>query len=232
MAELDKIIQEGFNDAIEPYIDKLYDKFISEMPTNIVAGQAIPQNVNVISNSNNISINQNSISYVLPFSTGQVPTGQLSTGQLSTGQVSTGQVSTNQVQNDSTLSVNFKSMIPSRQHFHDVVLIQANSYLYTTIYPKIWNSTYLIFNIPVPLVIFRYLFNYSYIISFIGAICYWIKSYSEFSEPTQIVFSKNFAVLFNIIIPLSGICGMILWIFNDYIRKFVKTTVEIMLPKI
>ena len=74
--------------------------------------------------------------------------------------------------------------------------------------------------------------NYSYIISFIGAICFWIKNYSEFSEPTQIVFSKNFAVLFNIIIALSGICGMILWIYHNTIRKYVKNAIEPMLPKI
>jgi len=113
---------------------------------------------------------------------------------------------------------NFKK-VPTSNEFYE--------YIKNTLLNKVWNSSYPI-TIKIPLYIFRYLFNFSYIFAFIGAIFFSVVSILNI-DTTTIFLNKNASFIFNIIIGISGLCGMILWLYATMVQSYVNTTLKSLL---
>ena len=110
--------------------------------------------------------------------------------------------------------------VPTKQQFTSYIINQINS--------QIWNSTYTL-EVPIPLYFIRYLFNYSYILSFLGAIFYSVGSFASV-DFTSIIVNKNVSFFLNIIIGLSSFCATIIWFFHKTISDKLSTMIQSNLP--
>jgi hypothetical protein len=112
--------------------------------------------------------------------------------------------------------------VPTKNEFRAYVINQINN--------SIWNKSIDI-TIPIPLYLIRYLFNYSYIISFIGAIAFSVLSTLQV-DITSVVINKNLSLALNVIIICASICASILWFFHQTIIDNLSTTINNNLPVI
>jgi len=93
-----------------------------------------------------------------------------------------------------------------------------------------WNSTYDL-TIPIPLYILRYLFNYSYVISFIGAIAFSMLSSLNIDIISMGV-NRNLSYIINMIIIYASISATIIWFFHDEISNELSKMIKSNLPPI
>lgn len=112
--------------------------------------------------------------------------------------------------------------VPTKDEFKSYVINEINN--------QIWSKT-LDITIPIPLYIVRFLFNYSYIISFIGAIAFSILSTLQV-DITSVIINKNFVFVLNVIIICASVCASILWFFHKTISDNLSTMINSNLPVI
>jgi hypothetical protein len=112
--------------------------------------------------------------------------------------------------------------VPTKDEFKSYVINEINN--------QIWNNT-LDITIPIPLYIIRFLFNYSYIISFIGAIAFSILATLQV-DIISIGINKNVSFIINIIIISASVCATILWFFHKTISENLSTMINSNLPVI
>jgi hypothetical protein len=161
MSELDNIINPTIDKVLKPYINKEYNKFITNLPPGINVGSQLPPPGFTINNVN----------YMI---------------------------------------------VPTEDQFYEN---QKKIVLDT-----IWNSDYPI-KISIPLYLFRYLFNFSYILSFIGAIGYCLFTILNINI-SDIILNKTFIFLFNILLILSGFAAMILWMYTSTINDYINEAIQ------
>ena len=65
-----------------------------------------------------------------------------------------------------------------------------------------------------PVLIQEYVFMWSFLISFVGAVFFSMMSMVNI-EPSSILLNKNFVIVFNIIVTISGIISLFVWLNMD-----------------
>ena len=100
-------------------------------------------------------------------------------------------------------------------------------YIKKTLLDSVWNTQFPL-TINIPLYVFRYLFNFSYILAFIGAIFYSVISLLNI-DSSVILLNRNSSFIFNIIIGISGLFAMILWIYTKMIQSYIDATLQSLL---